>query len=136
MNPIQIHRPGGGPPAPAPGRGGISSLTKKPGVGLAAAAAVIVVIVALARKSSGGAADPVAGASATGASAFDSTANDLYNSIQPEIDALAQRLTDMQNQQPTPATGPKPVTLPAPITLAPIGPPPQHTYSPVLPGKR
>lgn len=112
--PLAIHRPGD-PPAPGKGPGGsLSSLKKKPAV-LAAAAAALVVLIALVRKGSGGAADPgttTGTGTGTGTSTFDSTSNDLYNSIQPEIDKLAQQISDIQNGLPVPPGPPAPVGTP------------------------
>lgn len=110
--PIAVHKSGQGAPpkgAGTPSSGGLAALIKgKPAAAAAAGGVVLVVLVAMLRHSS---TDPSAssGQSAdtlqmTGAgSTYDSTSTDLYNSIQPEIDALAKMMQDLQNAQSTPA---------------------------------
>jgi LysM repeat protein len=131
--PIAEHRPGTDPAAAKPGQGGgMSALKKKPGLLLAAGGAGLVVLLALMR-SGGGSADTAAGTTVQpgGNSSYDSTSNDLYNSIQPEIDALAKMIQDLQNKQPTPTTPPAKTTLPGQVKT----PPPIITGRPVTPAK-
>lgn len=126
MKPLFIHRPAGGaPPAGAPVGAGLAAAARKPGVLLAGGAAVVVVVLALARKGSGAAATDTTG---TG-SPYDSTSNDLYNSIQPEIDALAAALAKIQGAQPTPSA-PIITTLPGTVNGHPI-PRPAPSPAPV-----
>jgi hypothetical protein len=111
--PIAVHRPGGPAPQGAGRSGGLSSLTRNRSAMLAAGGAGLVVLVALLRRGGGGATstDPAG----TSQNPYDSTASDLYNSIQPEIDALASQLSNLQNGLGTPATPPHVTTLPATI---------------------
>jgi LysM repeat protein len=106
---------------------------RKPGVVLALGGGAVVVMLGLMRSGSGGDSGQSADTlQMTGAgSTYDSTASDVYNSIQPEIDALVKQLEDLQNSQPTPGS---PVTtpvstLPAPVTSKPT-PPPRTTPKP------
>jgi LysM repeat protein len=132
--PIAVHKPGGGPPpggSTSSSGGGLAGLVKgKPAAAAAVGGVALVVIVALVRR--GGGSQAAAGTPADqlqmtgGGSTYDSTANDLYNSIQPEIDALAKMMQDLQNKQPTPATpstpAPTPTPLPAPVHSKPPTP--------------
>lgn len=134
--PIAVHRPGTDPAAAKPGQGGgMSALKKKPGLLLAAGGAGLVVLLALMRSSGGSAADTTTGTTVQpGGSSYDSTSNDLYNSIQPEIDALTKMIQDLQNKQPTPTTP----TTPPPKTTLPgqvKTPPPIITGRPITPAK-
>lgn len=131
--PIAVHRPGADPAAPKPGAGGgMSALKKKPGLLLAAGGAGLVVILALMRSSSGSATDPTTGTTVQpgGSSTFDSTSNDLYNSIQPEIDALAKMIQDLQNKQPTPTGGTTPPGPKPPVPGKPVPPKPTPKPTP------
>lgn len=124
MTPIAIHRPGGPNPQQGKGgRGGLASLTRNRSSLLALGGAGLVVVLALLRRGGGSAPSSSTAPAAPGTSTYDSTANDVYNSIQPEIDQLAAALSDLQNRQTTPTTPPHVTTLPAPLP----GPPAVHT---------
>lgn len=105
--PIAIHRPGGGPPPPPPagGGGGLGGALKKNKGTLAAGAVGLVVLIAMMGKRTAAAADSATTGTGTGLPGYDSTSNDLYNSIQPEIDALSQQISDLQGKLPTPPSG-------------------------------
>lgn len=114
--PIAVHRQDPGqPPAGSKPGGGLGALGKNKGVLLAAGGAGLVVLLALMRSSgSSDQSGDTLQTSGTG-STYDSTSTDLYNSIQPEIDALEAQLNNLQNSQPTPGS---PVTS-NPITSTP-----------------
>lgn len=130
--PIAVHTAGGGPAGggkgPAPAGGLLAKVKKNPTMLLAGGGAVVVVLFALMRRSS---ASTDAGQSAdtlqmTGAgSTYDSTSNDLYNSIQPEIDALAQMIQQMQNGLGTPAPPTTGTTTPPKLGNGPGTTPPK-----------
>ncbi|MFD9242728.1 LysM peptidoglycan-binding domain-containing protein [Streptomyces sp. NPDC059556] len=132
--PIAVHKPGGGPPPggkpspPAAGGGGLAGMLKqKPAAAAAVGGVLLVVVVAMARKGSGGGGTPADQLQMTGGgSTYDSTANDLYNSIQPQIDALAKMMQELQGKTPTPSTPTPPVIKP-PV----VRPPPPKVVKPV-----
>jgi hypothetical protein len=116
VKPLFVHRAAAsGAPSSRPGLA--AAVKAKPAAAAAIGGVGLVLLIALLRK--GGSTD--AGTTGTGTSTFDSTANDLYNSIQPEIDALAQKISDLQGKQPAPDPTPVPVTN-TPIHIA--DPPP------------
>lgn len=99
--------PSKGSPVPRPGAAGkagskIAALWRRPGVRYGALAGAVVVVYALFKRGGGLGGDATAGDPSTlnsdqlqrltGAATYDSTANDVYNSIQPQLDALSQQL--------------------------------------------
>ncbi|MFE7413135.1 LysM peptidoglycan-binding domain-containing protein [Streptomyces laurentii] len=140
--PVAVHKPGAPPPgkAPAAGGGGLAGMIKqKPAAAAAVGGVLLVVVLALFRR--GGGDQSAAGLPADQlqmsgmGSMYDSTANDLYNSIQPQIDALARMMEQLQNKQPTPPTPgtPKPPTPPTPTKPpAPKPPAPKPPAKPTV----
>lgn len=88
------------------------------------------------KKNGGGQADAGAAlsagsqtAAASGGAAYDSSASDLYGAIQPQLEAIGQQLSQLQNPKPStiPAPKPAPKTVhvdPQPKTLPKPGPKP------------
>lgn len=95
---------------------------------LAAGGAVLVGGLALAKRKKAGAATPTAaGAAASpqtglpGTATYDSSASDVYNSIQPELEQLQQLITQQSSASPIPvaaAPAPAPIYAPAPAAAA------------------
>lgn len=113
------------PPAPAGGGGGVSKVAKNPKVLLGAGLGVVVLAV-LTRG--GGAGGGTASTTSTGqitpnqGGYYDSTANDVYNSLMGQLEQLGQAQSNASSgpSTPTPAPTPAPVTTPAPAPL-PVG---------------
>jgi len=73
----------------------------------------LVVLVALMKRSS---ASTDSSTTADGTSTYDSTSTDLYNSIQPEIDALTKELEDLQTSLGNPAPPPSSTSTAPPFS--------------------
>lgn len=121
------------PPGKGPGKGGpLDIFKRKPAAAVAVGGAGLVVLVALMKRGGGGAGAADSGATSTtsgGGATYDSTANDVYNSIETQFNAFQGQLDQLQQQlaghsgtgttsggsttkQPLPITVHKPVTPP------------------------
>jgi LysM repeat protein len=105
----------------------------KPHMALALGGAAVVVVVALVKKSSGSAAgtSTTSTGPASQTPSYDSTSNDVYNSIESQLTAFQNQLTQLSNTMPSgsgASTSGGAVTPPvaAPPT-SPLGAPPKAT---------
>lgn len=110
---------------PAPKAGKLGGLAKNPKV-LAAAAGGVVLLALMGKKGAASSAVDASGSSPAGQSTpgqggyYDSTANDVYNSLMGQIQTIA----DNQNAVSSGASTPTPAPSPTPATPAPKPPVP------------
>jgi LysM repeat protein len=104
--------PAGGPGADKSGgklEGKLASIGKRnPATAIGIGGVLVVVVVAMAKRSKGGAADPSSDQlQQYGAGVYDSTATDLYNSIEGQLEALGNQIGAI-SKPPAPPVPPKP----------------------------